>query len=135
MAEKTELTPEEKQEIQRGQAQTRELMNRMRTRGALHNIPVDDLEPDEDFETKTMIIPREFVVTLKDHRQVKFPAGVHEVPVKVDGEFLAGDNDKNMHWYLRTHECKIYTKKVAAPKEDAENKKPNKKLSKNGGDK
>lgn len=130
------LTEDEEKEMRAGRAQTLEMVKRLQSQGGSLNHPtVDDIDADND-QRVTMIIPQPFLLTLRDRRQVRFPAGIHEVPIAINGENIAGDGsadkDKGAHWYVRAHKCEIYKPRAAKAVPDADAGKDDDKGGKGG---
>lgn len=57
----------------------------------------EDAAPEDDGKSVTVRIPRDFILTLDDHTQTKYSAGVDEMP-------LSHAN----HWYAKTMGVEIY---------------------------
>lgn len=57
-------------------------------------------EPVESGKTVTVRIPRDFILTLDDHTQAKYPAGVDEMPI-----------EHANHWYAKVMGVEIYDQK------------------------
>jgi hypothetical protein len=56
--------------------------------------------PTESGETVTVTIPKAFTLTLDDHTQVKYEAGIGEMPV-----------EHAEHWWSKQMGVEIYTKR------------------------
>jgi len=60
-------------------------------------------QPTESGEMVTVRIPRNFTLTLDDHTQVHYKAGIDEMPI-----------EHAEHWYSKVHEVEIYDPKKAS---------------------
>lgn len=104
----TRLTPEEQAAMTEGRAATAAVIQRMNS-GAARFMQLADLKA-VDGKTVTMTIPRSFILTLDDHRQVKFNQGIAEVPVEV--EVIVGGKTRRQkiseEWYVKNNGCKAY---------------------------
>jgi hypothetical protein len=56
----------------------------------------------EDNSRVTVMIPRAFILTLDNHHQVQYPAGIDEMPI-----------EHANHWYAKACGVEIYDKKRA----------------------
>jgi len=54
-------------------------------------------QPTESGDKVTVLIPKDFTLTLEDHREVKYKAGVDEMPV-----------EHADHWYSKAMGVEIY---------------------------
>ena len=101
------LTADEQAAIAAGRKASQELVKRVGQPGD-HYTPIDQL-PAENDERVTMTVPKDFVLTLDDHRQVKFTQGICSVPVM--SQAVSGKKSEKIaeHWYVVAHGCKTYT--------------------------
>jgi hypothetical protein len=85
--ETLKLNPEEKRAFDEAHKTTTDFVKRVGQPGSL-DVPVDALIADDDSRV-LVTSPRAFVLTLDNHRRVKFHAGINSVPVKSMGFVVA----------------------------------------------
>lgn len=98
--ETVKLTPEEKKAVDEGQKITSDFVKRIGQPGAL-DVPADQLVAD-DGSRVLVTAPRAFILTLNDHRRVKFHVGINDVPVKSLEQVVAA------HDYVKANGATIY---------------------------
>lgn len=99
--ETVKLNAEEQKAVVEAQKITSDFVKRIGQPGAM-DVPVDQLVADNGARVLITVL-RPFVLTLNDHRRVKFSAGINDVPMKSLGQVVAE------HDYVKANGGKIYT--------------------------